>query len=175
MPPRVPRTIGNEATLARRIRWERENRGWTPASLAHRMTQLGCPMNQSAIWKIENNDPPRRITVDELVAFARVFAVDNVDEMLLAPEVVGDKMIVELLQKLRALTEQRMNVLGDLVEHIKKHPGAEEALEQHMTEEDRVAVVSIGREGLDLTRAKNKGRTVEATLITERQQCGSDG
>jgi hypothetical protein len=52
---------------------EREARGWSPAVLARWMTAAGAPMNQSAIYRIENGTPRRRITVDEAVAFAWVF------------------------------------------------------------------------------------------------------
>jgi transcriptional regulator with XRE-family HTH domain len=45
------------------------------------MTKAGAPMNQSAIWKIENGKPRRRITVDEAIAFAKVFEVP-LDELL---------------------------------------------------------------------------------------------
>lgn len=43
------------------------------------MTDAGCPIQGSAIYKIEKADPPRRITVDELVAFATVFETSAVD------------------------------------------------------------------------------------------------
>jgi len=39
-------------------------------------------MTQSAIWKIENGSPRRRITVDETVAFSRVFDIKLATLML---------------------------------------------------------------------------------------------
>jgi hypothetical protein len=52
------------------------------------MTRLGCPINASAIYKIEKADPPRRITVDELVGFSRAFEI-SVEDLLLPPEIAS--------------------------------------------------------------------------------------
>lgn len=79
--PNRQRAIGSERALARRIQWERENRGWSYDGLASRMTQVGCPIQPSALYKVEKADPPRRITVDELVALARVMELD-INELL---------------------------------------------------------------------------------------------
>jgi len=54
-----PRTIGQEEGLARRIGYEREQRGWSYAGLASRMTRAGCAIDQSALYKIENATPRR--------------------------------------------------------------------------------------------------------------------
>ena len=62
--------LASEDELARRISYERDRRSWSPGGLASLMTKAGCPMNQSAIWKIENGEPRRKITVDEALAFA---------------------------------------------------------------------------------------------------------
>jgi transcriptional regulator with XRE-family HTH domain len=92
MPPRPnrPRSIHAEAHLVEWIVRERDARKMTNEGLAKRMTDLGCPMSGSAIFKIEKADPPRRIVVDELVAFARVFDVDVAD-LLLPPDVAADR------------------------------------------------------------------------------------
>jgi hypothetical protein len=50
------------------------------------MTHAGCPMNQSAVWKIENGKPRRRITVDEAVAFASVFKI-RVEDLIVDVDV----------------------------------------------------------------------------------------
>ncbi len=78
--PNKRRRIEGELTVAKRIAYEREARGWTYESLARHVTEAGCPLNGSAIYKIEKADPPRRIVVDELVAFAEVFGL-TLDEM----------------------------------------------------------------------------------------------
>ena len=78
-----PRSIGGEANLAERIAYERESRGLSYEVLAKKMTEAGCSIQGSAIFKIEKGEPRRRITVDELLAFARVFEVEV--ENLLTP------------------------------------------------------------------------------------------
>lgn len=80
--PNRDRTVLAEENLARRIAFEREARGWTYEGTAKRMTNIGCPIQPTAIYKIEKGQPRRRISVDELVAFAKVFDFD-VEEMLL--------------------------------------------------------------------------------------------
>ena len=86
-----------EATVAQRIRFERENRAWSPAKLAQQMTAAGYPLNQSAIWRIENGDPPRRVNLEEAVGFAKVFEMGLED--LITP--VGAVATPELKRRLR--------------------------------------------------------------------------
>jgi transcriptional regulator with XRE-family HTH domain len=91
MPPRnPPRSMTGEKNLADRIAFERELRHWSYEALAQRMTEIGCPMNQSAIYKIEKGEPRRRITVDELLAFAQVLELD-VQELLAPTSVEGGR------------------------------------------------------------------------------------
>ena len=80
--PNPLRAIQAEANLARRVAFERSERGMTYDALAKVMTDAGCPIQGSAIFKIEKGDPPRRITVDELVAFGCVFDIAT-DELLM--------------------------------------------------------------------------------------------
>ena len=77
--PNRGRMIGTERALARRLRWEREQRGMTYDGLAARMTLAGCPIQGSALYKIEKGEPRRRITVDELVALGAVLELDVPD------------------------------------------------------------------------------------------------
>jgi len=85
--PNKRRQVLAEDHLAERIAMERDARGWTNDGLARRMTDVGCAMTPSAIFKIEKANPRRRIVVDELVAFGRVFGVP-IDELLVAPELL---------------------------------------------------------------------------------------
>lgn len=71
--PNKERTIGAEPRLAIRMSEERESRGWSHQKLAAEMTEAGCPVDQSAIWKTENAG--RRITLDEAVAMSRVWNI----------------------------------------------------------------------------------------------------
>lgn len=96
--PNRPRTVGTEESLARRIRAERERRDWTYEALAKRMEGVGCPIQPSAIFKIEKGKPRRRVTVDEFVALANVFALDLTD-LLLPLELVNDREARRLLDE----------------------------------------------------------------------------
>jgi transcriptional regulator with XRE-family HTH domain len=83
--PNPPRSINVEGQLASRIAYERDQRGWTNDGLARRMADLGCPIQGSAIYKIEKSTPRRRVTVNELAAFALAFDT-TVDDLVKPPE-----------------------------------------------------------------------------------------
>jgi transcriptional regulator with XRE-family HTH domain len=85
--PNRGRTLNVEASVARRIAYERDRRNWTNDGLASRMTLHGCGMHPSAIHKILRLDQPRRITANELAAFAEVFEI-GLDELIKPPEVL---------------------------------------------------------------------------------------
>lgn len=134
--PNQPRSIASEDALARRIGFEREARGWSPQGLAARMTKAGCPIQASAIYKIEKGDPPRRITVDELVAFSRVFALP-VDHLLLPPELVVADELAELViawdqadDAVLAAREQEASAWDTLRAWIDEHPEHLDKVEQ---------------------------------------------
>ena len=73
--PNPERSIAAEARLALRVASERESRGWSYETLADRMTEAGCPINGSAIFRIEKGKPRRRITVNELAALSLIWAI----------------------------------------------------------------------------------------------------
>src|SRR4051812_45791471 len=93
--PNQPRSIASEVALARRLAYEREKRNMSYEGLASRMAKVGCPIQPSALYKVEKSDPPRRITVDELVAFSRVFEIP-VEQPLLPPEVAATEELANL-------------------------------------------------------------------------------
>jgi transcriptional regulator with XRE-family HTH domain len=105
--PNPQRSIASEASLARRIAFEREERGWSYDGLASRMTQAGCPINASALYKIEKGDPPRRITVDELVALSRVFGI-KLPGLLAPPEKVLNRQLLKLLENMGHAIDQTL-------------------------------------------------------------------
>jgi len=94
--PNRPRSVLAEVNLAQRVAHERAARRWSPEGLARRMADAGCSINVSAIYRIEQADPPRRITVDELVGFSRVFGIP-VQELLLPPEVARSRELARLV------------------------------------------------------------------------------
>jgi transcriptional regulator with XRE-family HTH domain len=129
------RTMGSERTLAQRLAYERTVREWTYDQLARRMTDVGCKIQGSALFKIEKGDPPRRVTVDELVALANVFETP-MDELLVPYELILDKRARELVKK---WSESR-DALGTaqdqvnlwwmaLTGHMKSHPESRAAIE----------------------------------------------
>lgn len=76
MPRQNPtRTVPFEAHVSANLSRERERAGLTYERLAERMTERGCPIQPSALHKIEKADPPRRITVNELMVIADVLGV----------------------------------------------------------------------------------------------------
>jgi transcriptional regulator with XRE-family HTH domain len=79
-----PRVGEGERNLADHVRFERELRNWSTAELARAVSDAGCPMNQSAVWRIENGEPRRKISVDELIAFSKVFE-KSISDLLQPP------------------------------------------------------------------------------------------
>jgi transcriptional regulator with XRE-family HTH domain len=99
--PNPLRAMQSEDNLARRVAYERERRGWTYEGTARRMTDVGCSVQGSAIYKIEKGTPRRRISVDELVAFADIFDVDTSD-LLIPVELMAEQEALELMAELEA-------------------------------------------------------------------------
>lgn len=80
----APRATGSEMTrtVGTRIRIARIDLGMSQAGLAQRMTEAGCTVRTSGVWKIEHGYR-NGLTVDEAVAFARVLRMPI--ERLLGP------------------------------------------------------------------------------------------
>lgn len=122
MPRRnAPATLPFEANLARRIAWERELRGWSYDSLAQRMTDRGYPIHGSAIYKIEKGDPPRRVTVNELAAFALAFGM-NAWELTVHPERVHDPELTQLIYRVEASLRDLNAAVGDVERVVTQEP-----------------------------------------------------
>jgi transcriptional regulator with XRE-family HTH domain len=99
--PNRRRTIASEANLARRIAFERERRGLSYDALAKLMTDAGCSMQGSAIFRIEKGEPPRRVTVDELVTFGEVLEL-SIDDLLMPLELFRKKRARRVVEKIEA-------------------------------------------------------------------------
>lgn len=156
------RSIEGETNLAWRISHEREERGWSYDALARRMTDAGCPINASAIYKIEKGDPPRKIGVDELIAFARVFG-KHVDDLLTPRDIYQKERSKELVQAIEAahggLVESLTSLVDaymdyfdaafddeDVMESVNWQTFAKEAAEERGASIPLFAVESGGRE-----------------------------
>ncbi len=111
--PNKGRTIRAEANLALRMAYERDRRDWTYDGLARRMADAGCPIQATALYKIEKGSPPRRVTVDELAALAHVFDVDP-SEMLRPMAEIGDRAARELLGRLNEASDRIVAANADL-------------------------------------------------------------
>jgi transcriptional regulator with XRE-family HTH domain len=143
--PNPPRALLAEPHLAARVAIEREQRGWSYEGLAKRMADVGCPIQSSAIYKIEKGAPKRRITVDELVGFSIAFEL-TVEELLIAPELRASADAARLLEQWGQLHQQyarnkadRLRLEDDLdktmerlVTLVSAYPQTAKALRTHL-------------------------------------------
>lgn len=125
--PNPSRSLAAEANLARRVAAERERRGWSNDGLAGRMTAAGCPIQASAIFKIEKGDPPRRITVNELVGFSAVFGIPLTD-LLQEPGSLTDLEVTRLLFRVEDAVRELNSAVGAMEELTRTDPGKRPAL-----------------------------------------------
>jgi hypothetical protein len=130
------RTLNVEASVARRIAYELDRRSWTNDGLASRMAVHGCAMHPSAIHKILRPDHPRRITANELAAFAEVFEI-GIDELIKPPEVLlegqakatFDQWAIAAAESDRA-HQELVRAEAEVVQFLAEIPGATYAIEQ---------------------------------------------
>lgn len=128
--------------MARRIAAERTLRGWSYADLAGRLAEAGCPIAQSAIFKIEKGTPRRKITVDEAVAFARVLGIELTD--LLGVNEIAETMATLTPRALAAELDALMAELNDVGEQREMAAKAEaEAREQANTLRQRQLNIEV--------------------------------
>lgn len=120
--PNQPRSIASEANVAEWITLERKRHRLSYEELAKLMTAVGCPLAGTAIYRVEKGDPPRRITVDELVAFAKVF--DTEVAVLLSPVDIARKKrgrdLVEKAFRTYEALPKEVYAFGELVADIRE-------------------------------------------------------
>jgi transcriptional regulator with XRE-family HTH domain len=127
MPKRnAPAALTHETAVADRITRERDLRGWSLEVTAKRMTDAGCPINPSAIYKIESGEPRRRVTVNELVAFAIVFELPIAE--LVLPAGVADQEVRMLRDELHAAKMEYYRLQDRMLAAKARLGRAEEAL-----------------------------------------------
>lgn len=115
--PNPGRSIASEADLAKRIAFERESRGLSYEGLASLMTAAGCAIQGSAIYKIEKGNPPRRVTVDELIALKEVFEVTT-DDLLVPVELLRKERAIELASRTREVFDSLPEAVFRLCEVV---------------------------------------------------------
>ncbi|GAA1768426.1 helix-turn-helix domain-containing protein [Agromyces humatus] len=141
---RLIERLGDESHVARRVRIEREERGWSQVDLAERMTSLGSPMNKSSIWRIENPGSKagrRGITIGEAIGFSRAFGT-TLAELLLPDSAILDverwRLVLnaaEALEDVRAAWHQyskammtaRVNLTPEIAKRAEEVLGRERA------------------------------------------------
>lgn len=101
--PNKERTLFAEEHLRQRVALERERQGMTYESLAKRMTDTGCQIQPSALYKLEKGDPPRRVTVDELVALSLVFKIPMA-ELIIDPSLEIPARAVDIWERMNLQT-----------------------------------------------------------------------
>jgi transcriptional regulator with XRE-family HTH domain len=110
-----PRTVGIEENIAQRIASERRKRNLSYERLAKLLTEAGCPIQASAIYKIERARPRRRITVDELVALSTVFETP-VEDLLTPMEILEERQAQMSISQIDAASEDLFKATGRLLD-----------------------------------------------------------
>jgi transcriptional regulator with XRE-family HTH domain len=111
--PNPRRSIGREDNLAARISLERERRGWSYEVLAKKLTDAGCPIQGSAIYKVEKGTPRRRITVDELVALSTVLET-SVEDLLTPIELIRKEQAHAIIDRVEPLEQAILDQVEEL-------------------------------------------------------------
>ncbi|MGC9495148.1 helix-turn-helix transcriptional regulator [Streptomyces sp. WG7] len=126
----------SEGNVAARVALEREVRGWSTTELAERVTRAGVKMNQTAVWRIENGTPRRRINLDEALAFSRVFELP-LEELMSPPleglDVNSRRLVqeaVEAFYEARDARDRLHRAVVAIADHIKAHPDRSRAIHE---------------------------------------------
>lgn len=124
----------SEGNAAARIALEREVRGWSTTELADRMTKAGVTMNQTAVWRIENGKPRRKITLDEALGFSRVFEIP-LEELMSPPQegidLDGRRAVqeaVEAFYEARDAQDRLHDAVVAITHYLQTHPDSSTAL-----------------------------------------------
>lgn len=117
-----------EDNIAERVKLEREARGWSTVTLAEKMAEIGHPIGQSAVWRIESGKPRRRVNTDEALGFCKIFDM-TLDELASPPGQMANPIIrrlvgeyVELWKEWRSLGKSMDRVQDQLREYTKANP-----------------------------------------------------
>jgi transcriptional regulator with XRE-family HTH domain len=109
------RPPGIEDIAARRIAYERNRLNLSTEELARRVTAAGCRIHASAVWRIENGTPRRKISLDEALAFAQVFGI-TLEQLMEPPEADVRDRVVELTWDFEQWNRDAQALFGRLQE-----------------------------------------------------------
>ncbi|MFE8939956.1 helix-turn-helix domain-containing protein [Streptomyces sp. NPDC007872] len=122
--------LKGEDNAAKRIKAEREQRGWSTTTLSDRLNEAGYEMNPSAVWRIENGK--RRINLDEAIGFAEVFGV-SLSNLVGPPALAAAGRAMELIDTVVAANAAAQRAqhawrraTNDLAAYLDDHPGIRE-------------------------------------------------
>ena len=90
--------------LRQRLRYEREKRGWSRAQLSKVLQNFRCDLSEQVLHNMEEPSPgrpPRRVTVDELAAFAELYEL-TLEDLLKPPHIAMADEVASLLESLGA-------------------------------------------------------------------------
>ncbi|MET7717429.1 helix-turn-helix transcriptional regulator [Streptomyces sp. NPDC005407] len=118
--------LKGEDNAAKRIKVERDKRGWSTTTLSDRLNEAGFEMNPSGVWRIENGK--RRINLDEAIGFAEVFGV-SLANLVGPPALAAADRAMELIDTVVAanLAAQRtqhtyVRATDELAAYLAEHP-----------------------------------------------------
>lgn len=156
----TPFSIDTEARLAREIERLRTEAEMSYGELSRRMAEAGCPMDRSSLQKIEKGDPPRKITVNELMAFSLVFEVpvtallDSVDTRL---DVAWTKLLAaESIANIeRVVKHAYLERVRDVGDEAARNPSLQHHIRQRLAKyeatNERKAREQAERDGVDVS------------------------
>ena len=123
-----------ESDFGKRVRAERERRGWSQEELAKRLTDKGVDTYASTVAKIESEKKPRAVRLAEAAAIADLFDV-SLDTLLGRQTAPGDDLAFAL-RALRDIASSSMWQIGGIRDALA--PRFREALAFEFSGHDQV-------------------------------------
>lgn len=157
VPRQTPRLPGPADLVVKRLVFERNVREWTTTEVARRLTETGFKISQSSVWSIEN-DPRRKITFAEAVAFAELYGL-KLDELTEIPHDVTGEAVSLLLEEAFAIRREGNALVARIVALLREvnnfnqePPGQSDALYDYLgirefglpLDELRAALTDVG-------------------------------
>jgi transcriptional regulator with XRE-family HTH domain len=103
-----------ERNIAARVKAERQAREWSLETMSKKLEAAGFPVAVSSLHRLEREDPPPRISVDQALAFCDVFelAFEDLTRAEVSPEAADMALgLTNYLATVEGLTSARREVL----------------------------------------------------------------